>query len=219
MIDPREFTDEMEKYWSKKLRNVPSEALRKVWFQLADVFGRYAIGETNRNEWTVLQPPTGSGKTQGTIVFCSMLSRINKDLHPGALIVTRLKTDADQIAEKINELSGNKDEAFPYHSDTKNKLKITDLEKYPVLVITHRAYELALDLLGQDGSIQQTWPLFYDWKNNNRRLVVIDEALDIVEHSQASLEGLRQTEATLSQSIYWCRRKDSNRHRVAPTGF
>jgi len=50
MIDPRDFTDEMEKYWSKKLRNVPSEALRKVWFQLAKVFGRYAIGETHRNE-------------------------------------------------------------------------------------------------------------------------------------------------------------------------
>ena len=50
MIDPREFTDEMEKYWSEKLRNVPSEALRKVWFQLAKVFGRYAIGETHRNE-------------------------------------------------------------------------------------------------------------------------------------------------------------------------
>ena len=149
MIDPREFTDEMEKYWSKKLRNVPSEALRKVWFQLAKVFGRYAIGETHRNEWTVLQPPTGSGKTQGTIVYCSMMPKVVGDSHPGVLIVTRLKTDADQIAEKINELSGNKDEAVAYHSDTKDKLKITDLKNYPVLVITHRAYELALDLLGQ----------------------------------------------------------------------
>ena len=44
MIDPREFTDEMEKYWSEKLGNVSSEALRKVWFQLADVFGRYSGG-------------------------------------------------------------------------------------------------------------------------------------------------------------------------------
>ena len=40
MIDPRDFTNEMEKYWSEKLGNVPSEALRKVWFQLAKVFGR-----------------------------------------------------------------------------------------------------------------------------------------------------------------------------------
>ena len=201
MIDPKDFTDEMENYWSGKLGNVSSEALRNVWFQLARVFGRYAIGETHRNEWTVLQPPTGSGKTQGTIVYCSMLTRKTGSSHPGALIVTRLKTDADQIAEKINELSGNMNEAFAYHSDTKDKLRITDLENYPVLVITHRAYELALDLLGQDGNIQQTWPFFYNWKNTNRRLVVIDEALDIVEHSQAALEGLRQTEATLSQSI------------------
>ena len=201
MIDPKDFTDEMENYWSERLGNVSSEALRNVWFQLARVFGRYAIGETHRNEWTVLQPPTGSGKTQGTIVYCSMLTRKTGSSHPGALIVTRLKTDADQIAEQINELSGNAKEAFAYHSDTKDKLKITDLENYPVLVITHRAYELALDLLGQDGNIQQTWPFFYNWKNNNRRLVVIDEALDIVEHSQAALEGLRQTEATLSQSI------------------
>jgi len=130
-----------------------------------------------------------------------MLPKVVGDSHPGVLIVTRLKTDADQIAEKINELSGNKDEAVAYHSDTKDKLKIADLKNYPVLVITHRAYELALDLLGQDGSIQQTWPFFYNWKNTNRRLVVIDEALDIVEHSQAALEGLRLTEATLSQSI------------------
>ena len=200
MIDPREFTNEMEKYWSRKLGNVPSEALRKVWFQQAKVFGRYAIGITHRGEWTVLQPPTGSGKTQGTIVYCSMLPKVAGDSHPGVLIVTRLKTDADQIAEQINALSEEK-QAVAYHSGTKDRLKITDLKKHPVLVITHRAYELALDLLGQDGRIQQTWSFFYDWKDKNRRLVVIDEALDIVEHSQAALEGLRQTEATLSQSI------------------
>jgi len=200
MIDPREFTNEMEKYWSRKLGNVPSEALRKVWFQQAIVFGRHAIGVTHRDEWTVLQPPTGSGKTQGTIVYCSMLPKVAGDSHPGVLIVTRLKTDADQIAEQINALSEEK-QAVAYHSGTKDRLKITDLKKHPVLVITHRAYELALDLLGQDGRIQQTWSFFYDWKDKNRRLVVIDEALDIVEHSQAALEGLRQTEATLSQSI------------------
>jgi hypothetical protein len=201
MIDPEEFTKEMEYHWTKRLENVSSEALRKVWYQQAEVFGHYAIGNSHRAKWTILQPPTGSGKTQGTIAYCSMLSRIAKDLHPGTLIVTRLKTDANQIAEHINELSGNKDEAFAYHSDTKDQLKITDLKNYPVLVITHRAYELALDLLGQDGSIKQTWPFFYNWKNSNRRLVVIDEALDIIEHSQAGLEGLRLTEGAITQNI------------------
>jgi hypothetical protein len=202
MIEPKVFTKEMEYHWTKRLGNVSSEALRKVWYQQAQVFGYYGIGNSHRNEWTILQPPTGSGKTQGTIVYCSMLTpRVAKDLHPGVLIVTRLKNDANQIAEQINEFSGNKDEAFAYHSGSKEQLKITDLKNYPVLVITHRAYELALDLLGQDGSIQQTWPFFYNWENGNRRLVVIDEALDIVEHSQAGLQGLRLTEGTITQTI------------------
>ncbi len=120
MILPKVFVKEMEQHLTKDLGNVSSEALRQVWYQQARKFGYYTIGNSHIDKWTVLQPPTGSGKTQGTIVYCSMLSRINKDLHPGALIVTRLKTDADQIAEKINEPSGNKEEAFAYHSDTKD---------------------------------------------------------------------------------------------------
>ena len=201
LISPLDFAKEMERYWIDHLGNISSEALRQVWMQLAKTFGSNIGSFSPFESWTILQPPTGSGKTQGTIVYCKMLSRINRRDHPGVLIVTRLKTDANQIAEQINVLSGKTDEAFAYHSDTKDKLKIIDLENYPVLVITHRAYELALDLLGQDGNIQQTWPFFYNWKNNNRRLVVIDEALDIVEHSQAALEGLRQTWGTLDQSI------------------
>jgi RAD3-like DEAD/DEAH box helicase len=201
MIDPNEFTKEMEYHWKERLKNVSSEALRTVWYQQAQVFGYYAIGDSQRNEWRVLQPPTGSGKTQGTVVYCSMLARLKKDQHPGALIVTRLKADADQIAEKINELSGNSGEAVAYHGDSKKRININDLKDYPVLVICHRAYELALDLLGQDGTIQKTWPFFYNWKDKNRRLVVIDEALDIVEHSQAALDGLRGTEGTITQTI------------------
>ena len=127
MIKPKDFIKEMEKHWTERLGNVSSKALRKVWYQQAEVYGYYAIGDSHRDEWTVLQPPTGSGKTQGTIVYCSMLSRLTGDLHPGVLIVTRLKADANQIAEKINELSGNIEEAVAYHSDTKDKLNITHL--------------------------------------------------------------------------------------------
>ena len=73
MIDPKVFVKEMEQHWTKDLGNVSSEALRQVWYQQANNFGYYAIGDSHRDEWTVLQPPTGSGKTQGTIVYCSML--------------------------------------------------------------------------------------------------------------------------------------------------
>jgi hypothetical protein len=230
MVDPNEFVKAMEYHWTKRLGNQSSEALRELWFKMAHIFGYYAVGKAHRDEWIVLQPPTGSGKTQGTIVYCSMLAIAAKDFYPGVLIVTRLKADADHIASKINELSenmseadklnisvlienagqlansdnersGSMGEAVAYHGDTKDKVDISDLKNYPVLVITHRAYEMALDMLGQDGNTQQTWPHLYNWKGKNRRLVIIDEVLDIVEHSTAELKALRQTEATLSQSI------------------
>jgi hypothetical protein len=230
MVDPNEFVKVMEHHWTGCLGNVSSEPLRKLWHRMAYMFGSYAVGYTHKNKWTVLQPPTGSGKTEGTMVYCSMLSVAAKDFYPGVLIVTRLKTDADHIADRINELTENMSEAdkhsisvvginagklpcpinkrsgiiseaVAYHGDTKGKLNTSDLKNYPVLVITHKAHELAMDSLEQDGDMRQTWPYFSNWKNSKRRLIIIDEALDIVKHSKAELDKLRQTEATLSQSM------------------
>ena len=170
MVDPYQFIKAMEYHWTKHLGNVSSEPLRKLWFRMAHVFGYYAIGQAHRDEWTVLQPPTGSGKTEGTMVYCSMLSVAARDLYPGVLIVTRLKADADHIADKINELTENMSEsdkrnisvvvenagelanplnersgiiseAIAYHGDTKGKLNTSDLKNYPVLVITRKAHE------------------------------------------------------------------------------
>lgn len=204
MIEPELFITKMENRWVNQLGNVSSSALRKVWKQLADIFNTHIQNHTSttkRKQWTVLQPPTGSGKTQGTVVYCSLLSTLFKDEdHPGVLIITRLREDAEAIANQINTATGSYS-AIAYHSKRKSEVKLKDLCKWPVVVITHRAYELALDYLGQDGTIQDTWPYFHDWKEGTRSLVVIDEALDIIEHSQASLDGLRQTLGVIPQGI------------------
>ena len=193
LISPLDFAKEMEKHWVDNLGNISSEALRQVWMQLAKTFGSHIGSFSPFENWTILQPPTGSGKTQGTIVYCKMLSRINRRDHPGVLIVTRRIDDANQIAEQINKLSGKTDEAVAYHND--NKVNLERLPSFPVLVICHRAYEQAMDAMTEEGSkIQHTWPHFYNWRGlDNRKLVIIDEALDIVEHSQAGLDGLNQT--------------------------
>lgn len=199
MIKTAEFVARMEQHWTTELRNVSSAALRQVWAQLGDTFNQHIAVHDNPAEegrWTVLQPPTGSGKSQGTAVFCAMLSGLPE--HPGVLIVTRLKDDADRMAAQINVMSG-KVIAASFHSSA--TLKLADLWQHSVLVITHRAYELALDHLGQQGSIRQTWPYFHNMGDNTRKLVVIDEALDIVEESQAGLEGLRQTHAAIPQKV------------------
>jgi len=192
-ISPDKFVERMEYHWTHKLENVTSEALRNVWKQLAQAFNENISGNISADydRWIVVQPPTGSGKTQGAILYNAMLAlEINQAEHPGSLIVTRLKEEADDIAMQINRLAGNK-VAIAHHSDSNTSWE--ELQDYPVLVITHRAYELALDHLGQDGNVINTFSYFHRWNSllGERHLVIIDECLDIVEESQVTLDSLK----------------------------
>lgn len=129
------------------------------------------------------------------------------------------------IADRINEfgkIHGGRETAIAYHSDSPSDLNITDLKNWPVIVITHRAYEMALDYLGNNSGIDKTWTHFQRYVRkmdypiqlaeggpvtvnqdgyDTRRLVIIDECLDIVEHNKASLDKLRQTLAVIPQKI------------------
>jgi hypothetical protein len=205
VICPEEFVSAMEHHWTDTLKNVASDPLRAAWQQMGQHFGRHIMAHGNPDrgtEWTVLQPATGSGKSQGTAVYCAMLARYETTAeHPGVLIVTRLKADADDMADNINTLSGRAGYARAYHSDAAGPGVLESLRSFPVLVITHRAYELALDSLGHDGTIRKTWPYFHGWGIDERRLVVIDEALDIVEESRGELEGLRLTLAAIPEKV------------------
>jgi len=149
--------------------------------------------------WKVLCPPTGSGKTQGLIVYASILNTCPVPMcHPGMIVVTRRKDGADGLAQQINELSRQyagdanlPDMAISYHSDKKGKVNMSELAEYPVLIITHKAYSLALDQLTGDAGIQDTWGYYYNFKDGRRKLVVIDEAIDLVEYSEVQLQNLR----------------------------
>lgn len=184
---PASFVSRMEKHWTSELGNASSAALRKVWYQIARVFNYHIMNhDTSKfGRWDVLSPPTGSGKTEGTVIYSAMLSSLSDENHPGAIIVTRLIKDCDKIAKRINQF-GSRSTAVSYHSQSKNKL--IDLKKSPVLVITHRAYEKALDFLGHEDNIETTWPHFHRWGKGSRKLVVIDESLDIIEHYQIGLD-------------------------------
>jgi hypothetical protein len=204
-ISPPAFVERMTTHWTEALGNVCSEALRAAWLQMGEAFERHILahGDTKQGtEWTVLQPATGSGKSQGAAVYCSMLARYETTAeHPGVLIVTRQLADANGIAATINELAGKPTYARAYHSEANGPGVLDGLRSFPVLVITHRAYEMALDALGHEGTIRKTWPLFHGWGLGERRLVVVDEALDIVEESRGELEGLRLTLAAIPQTV------------------
>ena len=190
-IDITDFISSMKEHWTNYLNNVSSKELEMTWRQLAEAFKKNIISHTDteqRDEWIVVQPPTGSGKTQGTILYSAMLTQAKP--HPGVLIITRLKEEADTVADQVNELAGQT-VALAHHSDSGTRFD--ELSQWPVLVITHKAYELALDYLGRDGTVQDTFEFFHSFNSfeGRRKLVVVDECLDIVEHHQVDRSGIK----------------------------
>ena len=94
-------------------------------------------------------------KSQSTLLYSAMLSEFNDFEHPGVLIVSRLIEDCIKMADDINKY-GVRESAAAFHSDKsrlRNGVSMTSLDEYPVVCITHRAYELALDYLGKDSTI------------------------------------------------------------------
>lgn len=212
MISKSIFIPEMIKHWTERLDNVPSPALIQAWEQLCDAFEQYTVSqwqEKKRSRWTVLQPPTGSGKTQGTILYAAMFSRYPIQFHPGILIVTRRIEEADKIAQQINDLAdkfrSDSEETYPvaisYHSDNRKNILPEDLSEHSALIITHRAYELALDFLGPNSTIESTWSLYNNFKGNDRRLIIIDEAIDLVETCSISRDQLGVIDGLINPEI------------------
>lgn len=199
LVEPQNFVEEMERHWTEALGNIASPALRQIWKEIVSAFELHiASHEVEReDDWSVLQPETGTGKTQGTIMYCSMVSKLQGIAHPGILVVTRLTADCDAMVEQINDLTG-KEVAVSYHS--KNDLNINELKNWPVAVITHSAYERALDTV-ENSTIEGAWSYFNDWGFNGRKLVVIDEALDIVEENQLTVDELKYTHGSIPRYI------------------
>jgi hypothetical protein len=139
--------------------------------------------------WLILQPPTGSGKTQGACVFAAMQAEANAEglLKPvGVLIVTRLIEQADALAKEVNDLAGRV-VAIAHHS--KNPATPQQMLDSDILIITHQAYVNAAGHL----SSPKNAPYFVTWRGGNRLLTIIDEALaNVVENNRVTMADLAQ---------------------------
>jgi hypothetical protein len=197
LVCPHEFSERMLKHWTtprpEGLGQHSSAALVTLWrimaenFQLATVEAASGI----QSPWRILQPPTGTGKTQGTCVYAAMQAEFNREtestLRPvGMLIITRLKEDADNIRNTINILAG-RDVAVVHHSDsyaTPEQLRESD-----VVVITHQAFINAKR--DTKGLAWRPWDRLVSWRGGDRLLTIIDEALaNVVDESSATTENL-----------------------------
>jgi hypothetical protein len=204
----------MKKHW-EGYGNTSSHALEESWGQMAEAFLTHVKSHDNTGQessWTVLSLPTGTGKSEGMKLYCAMLSGLwkeNPQFHPGVLIVTRMILDAEEIAQDINKLSrkhhvhfGDDDTfAVAYHSEVDGALRLTDLKHYPVLAITHKAYEHALD--GLDSNISPTlWDYHHIYLDRKRKLVIIDEVADLVLESRMGSEDIRRLIGTIPDPLF-----------------
>jgi hypothetical protein len=191
LVPPLDFKSMMNTHWNEALEMPSSPALRSLWETMGKTFQRAIIDTINEREtpWRVLQPPTGSGKTQGASVYAAMQAKLNKEtegrLKPvGLLLVTRLIAQAVALVTDINRLAG-RNVAVAYHSQSKP----SDIQAHDVLVITHQAYVNASEGLqgGRDGA----WDRFLTWQGGRRLLTIIDEALaNAIESNKVTVENI-----------------------------
>jgi hypothetical protein len=183
-------------------------------------------GTEEGSRWRVLQPATGTGKTQGARLFSALTALRNEteEEKVGILIVTRERAEADNLANEINEsvewlrasvIGGSASsstievqppinppgpKALARHSQAKG-VKVSDMAEADVLIITHEAYVRALDALRHDNG--ERWSDFIEWKHGTRRLTIVDETItNIVETYQLDVDNLRRVEGLIPVSVW-----------------
>lgn len=193
LVPPQTFVDRFTLHWTKKFDMPASEPLRKLWRIMANTYQQsiIATAQGQLTRWRVLQPPTGSGKTMGAVVYSGIQAELNASAADGVnsigiMIVTRLKAQADEVVSDINAYAGRQ-VAIADHTD--HRATPEQLEGSDIVVITHEAYTRANKTLS--GVRAERWKRLTRWRGGRRLLTIVDEALaNVVEHSQVKLDDL-----------------------------
>lgn len=216
LISPIRFKALMSEHWATKLNNVVNEDFLQTWEQMAATFGQ-AIMEshkTTQRHWRVIQPATGTGKTQGLCLYLSELIKENDkpNVAPvGSLIVVRqIEQAEDEVRSTIINHLGD-DERFAkrvitHHSKAPKSPE--DISKADIVIITHAQYLACIDQTTTNyEAVSDRWKAIIKWKPRgqseavNRRLTVIDEALDIVRHDKISADDIKRTLGNIPEHI------------------
>lgn len=193
MIREDHYVGRMTAHW-RTLGNTPSPELQTIWAQLCAVLNEQATSKDGA--WRVLQPATGTGKSQGLALYAAMHSDQSQF---AMLIVVRLIDQAEEMSAQINKLAGC---AIARCRHTDNVLTAEEMADTQILVVTHKAYEMSLEKfkLGDE----ERFSTFIAYNHNfsgQRDLVAIDESLNIVRMYQCTLEDLSFSLGVIPQHI------------------
>jgi hypothetical protein len=193
LVSPQTFVDRFTQHWTTAFDMPASEPLKKLWLIMANTYQQsiIATSQGQPSRWRVLQPPTGSGKTMGAVVYCGIQAELNAAskggiMPVGVMIVTRLKVQVDDVVSAINAYAGRQ-VAIADHSE--RRATPGQLYESDIVVITHEAYTRAKETLS--GVKTQRWKSLTNWRGGKRLLTIVDEALaNVVEHSHVKLDDL-----------------------------
>jgi hypothetical protein len=204
-VSSREFTAAMTARWTS-LGNISSPRLEALWGVMADTFNAAIDGNaqfTPDTTWRVLEPPTGSGKTQGVCVYAALAMRRNVSAaNPlGMLVVTRTIAQADEIVATIRELVADTAPGrvvVAKHSE--NQTTTVDMRAADVLVITHAAYTRALENI--DAGTFGCQLDYTTTTTGSRHLTIIDEALTgIIDERCVTADDVRRVLSYVNPAI------------------
>ncbi|MEL6447366.1 MAG: hypothetical protein AAFQ62_05390 [Pseudomonadota bacterium] len=174
--------------------NEPSAALQTSWRQAFNVFDQKIEehGTKDASRWHVLSPKTGTGKSEGLKVYAAAKAADTMDA-PGILIVVRMTAQADEFVADIREMAGDKYAAVAAHSaqDTAQKVSADELRDYSTLVITHAAFS------GSPRRNAELWDQYMSYGSGRRKLVVIDEAIQVLDISRVHSTALAKLEGNV----------------------
>lgn len=199
LVPPHEFSSRMREHWTGPLGLCSSPALEKLWTIMGSTFNEAIMDTAKEAEapWRILQPPTGSGKTQGTCLFAAMQAkrnRTNEGKPVGIIVVTRLIDQANMIVDEINGHAGMT-VAIAHNSETPRLPH--EIFESDVLVITHQAYTNASAKLNTSDDCR--WEKLLQWNHGRRLLTVIDESLaNAVDGVKVTADEIAQVQGFMS---------------------
>ena len=140
---------------------------------------------------------TGSGKTLCYRWYAAQLaweSQGGANKSPGMLIVTTLKTETEESVQMINEWAGDQ-VAVAYNSDSDIKAFNQEhlLDKHQIVVIQHEYFKRHHHLRS---SSKSAYKQIMSYQGSERELIVIDEAIQLIEPIEIS-------KYTLSKTVGW----------------
>ncbi len=216
-VDPQHFVNAMKDRWTSSYGLTSSLSLEKAWYQMAVTFNSCIAGEifeddetewvypsgkqsgkNEQSQWSILRMPTGTGKTEGLCLYCSLLSQ-NLE-HPGVLIVTKFTKEIERIVATINRHPYKATALADYYDIKPKRHSREEIKASPVLAITHSVYGLALDAQSQDKESVQSGR-FTEWNDGVRKLVIIDESLDVVVNLSLNVDALKIIRAWIPRQM------------------